>query len=258
MSRFYFFQSELRQALSDNAIYPCYQPIINAVTGELYGLEVLTRWRGKSGYIYSPSNFIPEFERAGLALEFSRYLMAVVGRDITRLDAMLPEGLHLALNFNAASIQASGFVAEYLAFQAAIPAKKYAFVIEVTETQSLNRISRTVLQLLKFANAKIFLDDFGTSFSNLDYLLMLDVDGIKLDRRFIQEYQVERADVIIQHTLTLASALNLDIIVEGIEEQAQCEYLCANGGQLQQGFLHSAPLNYDELEIYLNKMGLNK
>ncbi|MEO3992303.1 EAL domain-containing protein [Pseudocitrobacter cyperus] len=258
MSRFYFFQSELHQALNDNVIYPCYQPIIDVRTGSLYGLEVLTRWRGESGYIYSPANFIPEFERTGLALEFSRYLMAAVSRDLGRLDALLPEGMHLALNFNAASIQTSGFVREYLAFQSSFPAEKYAFIVEVTEAQSLNRISRTVLQLLKFSSTRIYLDDFGTSYSNLDYLLMLDVDGIKLDRQFIQEYQVPKADVIIRHLLSLASALNLDIIVEGIEDEPQCDYLKAHGGYLQQGFYHAAPLNYDDLKIYMENIGLNK
>lgn len=258
MSDLDFYRRKLHRAMSNEEIFPYYQPIINVDSGAVDGLEVLARWKGINGVVHSPAFFFSHIEQFGLERELAEFLMQCVERDIKNLGPLLPRGVYLALNFSVATVQTPGFINTYLSFVSKFPTGRYAFVVELTETQALNKAARSVLQTLKLTNVKIFLDDFGTGHSNLNYLLLLDIDGVKLDKCFTESYLSVKGDKVIDGILTLARSLNVAVVVEGVEVKSQSEYFHRRGVFHQQGFLHAKPMSYNNLKVYLKSFSIKK
>ncbi|WP_434638730.1 EAL domain-containing protein [Klebsiella sp. I138] len=258
MSDLDFYRRKLHRAMNNEEIFPYYQPIINVDSGVVDGLEVLARWKGTNGIIYSPAFFFSHLERLGLERELAEFLMQCVERDMKDLGALLPHGVYLAMNFSVATVQTPGFINTYLSFVSKFPTGRYAFVVELTETQALNKAARSALQTLQLTNVKIFLDDFGTGHSNLNYLLLLDIDGLKLDKCFTENYLSVKGDKVIDGILTLARSLNVAVVVEGVEVKSQSEYFHSRGVFHQQGFLYAKPMSYNNLKVYLESSYIKK
>lgn len=162
---------DLYCALMMGEIVPYYQPLINSRTQRLYGLEILMRW-SLSEENASPLALIRAFDENGLLPEMMQHLMRKVAADINELDALLPVGLHLSLNVTSSQVAKPGFVFDTLSFLASIPLEKYCLVVEVTEEQPLPPTPEVTGAFLKLqlAGVEIYLDDFGTGCSNLEYL----------------------------------------------------------------------------------------
>ncbi|WP_333496363.1 EAL domain-containing protein [Kluyvera sp. CHPC 1.251] len=250
-------EETLRKAIAKGEIVPYYQPIVNGREGTLRGVEVLARWKHpKAGFI-SPSVFIPAAEKSGLIVPLTRYLMAQVVVHMNAIESKLPEGFHIGINFSASHIVAPGFVAECLAYKQNFSRQDLNLVIEVTEREPLH-VDEHLIQTLNVLHENGFaiaLDDFGTGYSGLSYLHDLHIDYIKIDQSFVGRVNAyEDSTLILDSVLELARKLSISIVAEGVETQAQLDYLSRNNITYLQGYYFFKPVSLPELvKILLSK-----
>ncbi|MFP2693930.1 EAL domain-containing protein [Enterobacter ludwigii] len=248
------------QCFKKKQISVSYQPIVNVKTGELYGLEALSRGFIDSKHDTHPADFVAQFENGGMAREFTLHLLNTIDHDIENVVGLVKENIKLSINFNALSIQQPQFIDDCMLFNRKMMAKKITFCVEVTEVQNLNSLALSTLQTLKMCNVGIFLDDFGTKYSNLSYLLDLDVDALKVDRAFVKKIHSPMGKDILKMIIDFSNHAGLDVISEGVESESQSKLLVALGSYLQQGYVHSWPMDIDRLKEYLKaiKVANNK
>ncbi|MBW9463374.1 EAL domain-containing protein [Kluyvera sp. EC_51] len=245
--------------LSGVAAYALYKYLNKSTTPEetLRGVEVLARWKHpKAGFI-SPSVFIPAAEKSGLIVPLTRSLMAQVVAHMNAIESKLPEGFHIGINFSASHIIDSGFVAECLAYKQNFSRQDLNLVIEVTEREPLH-VDEHLIQTLNMLHENGFaiaLDDFGTGYSGLSYLHDLHIDYIKIDQSFVGRVNAyEDSTLILDSVLELARKLSISIVAEGVETQAQLDYLSRNNITYLQGFYFFKPVSLPELvKILLSK-----
>ncbi|EMC9752125.1 EAL domain-containing protein [Enterobacter cloacae] len=240
-------------ALMMGEIVPYYQPLIDSRTQRLYGLEILMRW-SLSEVNVSPVALIRAFDGNDLLPEMTQHLLRQVAEDINELDTLLPSGLHLSLNVSPSQVEKPGFVFDTLSFLAAIPLEKYCLVVEVTEEQPLPPTPEITGAFLKLqlAGVEIYLDDFGTGCSNLEYLEQFSVDGVKIDLLFVKNLSSDKALTSIAAMVAgLAKARDLGIIAEGVETSEQSQLLRDMGIVIQQGYFFSEALSKLQLIDYL-------
>lgn len=248
-------KARLYTALLMNEIIPHYQPIINVHTMDIYGLEILIRWREHdSSGTFSPAEIVEAFEEQGLIMKLTQYLLQHVAKDMERLEALLPGNLHIAINVSATHLQSAGFAFDCLSFLSKLPLNKATLTIEVTENIPLkiDREFEIKARRLQLAGVKILLDDFGTGYSNLCYIELFDFDGIKIDKIFIDRLKAPaQSSTILPFIVEMTRKQQLTLIAEGVETTVQRDQLCQMGVMIQQGFLFSTPLDVDALIQYL-------
>lgn len=250
-------EEALRKAIAKGEIVPYYQPIVNGQEGTLRGVEVLARWKHpKAGFI-SPSIFIPAAEKSGLIVPLTRSLMAQVVAHMNAIESKLPEGFHIGINFSASHIVSPSFVDECLAYKKHYIRQDLNLVIEVTEREPLHVDDQLIqtLNVLHKNGFAIALDDFGTGYSGLSYLHDLQIDYIKIDQSFVGRVNAyEDSTLILDSVLELARKLSISIVAEGVETQAQVDYLSRNNITYLQGYYFFKPVSLPELvKILLSK-----
>ena len=245
---------DLYCALMMGEIVPWYQPLIDTKTQTLYGLEVLMRWSLDAENV-SPVALIGAFEENGLLPEMTQHLLRQVAADMNDLDTLLPAGLHLSFNVSPSQVAKPGFVFDTLSFLAALPLEKYRLMVEITEEQPLRNTPEVVGAFLKLqlAGVEVYLDDFGTGCSNLEYLEQFSVDGVKVDQRFVKHISTNKTSTsIVAMIAGLAKAQHLGIIAEGVETVRQSQLLSDLGIVIQQGHLFSCAMSQSQLRNYLS------
>ena len=247
-------EETLRRAIVKGEIVPFYQPIVNGREGTLRGVEVLARWKHpKAGYI-SPASFIPVAEKSGLIVPLTQSLMRQVAANMNAIASKLPSGFHVGINFSASHITSPTFVEECLKFKDSFSRHDLNLVIEVTEREPLH-VDEELVQRLNILHENGFviaLDDFGTGYSGLSYLHDLHIDYIKIDQSFVGRVN-EHPDStrILDCVLDLARKLSLSIVAEGVETNAQLDYLNKNNIVFLQGYYFYKPVTFTEFVMIL-------
>lgn len=247
-------EETLRRAIVKGEIVPFYQPIVNGREGTLRGVEVLVRWKHpKAGYI-SPASFIPVAEKSGLIVPLTQSLMRQVAANMNAIANKLPSGFHVGINFSASHITSPTFVEECLKFKDSFSRHDLNLVIEVTECEPLH-VDEELVQRLNILHENGFviaLDDFGTGYSGLSYLHDLHIDYIKIDQSFVGRVN-EHPDStrILDCVLDLARKLSLSIVAEGVETNAQLDYLNKNNIVFLQGYYFYKPVAFTEFVMIL-------
>lgn len=246
--------TELRQAVRNGEIVPWYQPIVDASTGQIVGVEILARWEKPDGTVLSPASFIAEAESSDLIITLTRRMTR---RAACELPSLLQDQpcWHIGLNVTQAHIQETGFIIECLSFTAAFPPGGISLTLELTEREPFGNSEalRNRLEQLHASGIAIALDDFGTGYSNMEYLSKLPVDIIKLDRVFVSRIgQGAAAEQLLLSLIDLARVLNLKIVAEGVETEVQADWLRERGVYWQQGFYYSPPVPQCELRQQLS------
>ena len=239
----------LRQALQGEQLVLYYQPSIDLRSERILGAEALLRWRHPDLGLLSPEEFIPLAEMSGLILPIGRWVLATSCAQLRQWHDRGRSDLKVSVNVSPRQFQEPDFVADVLRAVEVSGIPPASLELEITESSAMQDLERTIEKVreLKGSNIGISLDDFGTGFSSLNHLRRFPIDQIKLDRLFVQELP-ENPDhcALARAVITLAHALRLRIVAEGVETAEQLAFLREEGCDEVQGYLFSQPLPADE------------
>ena len=242
----------LREALANGHFFLHYQAQVTDVCG-VAGAEALVRWRHPLRGTISPTEFIPLAEETGLIQPLGLWVLETACAQLARW-AMLPGMAHLtlAVNVSARQFHQTDFVDQVLAVLERTGANPCRLKLELTESLLVTNIDGVIAKMsaLKIIGVGFSLDDFGTGYSSLSYLSRLPLDQLKIDRSFVMNIESnDNAAAICAATISLAHALNLKVVAEGVETEAQRYFLnMVHHCDLIQGYLFSRPLPLDEFE----------
>nr|WP_314075755.1 EAL domain-containing protein [uncultured Roseococcus sp.] len=247
----------LREALDADRIEVALQPQVRLSDGVHVGFEALARWTDGTTPI-PPSEFIPVAEETGMIVPLGARITGLALSAITRLRARGLNPGRVSVNVAASQLLSPGFfdfVRHQLQTHGIEPS---CLEVEVTETVLLDRASDRiahVLAELEGLGVSIALDDFGTGYASLSHLTRLPVHRLKIDRHFVRDIATGSVPNPIARTVIgLAHGLGMQTVAEGVETEAQRDYLAAHGCDLIQGYLISRPLTPDEAGDYLARL----
>jgi diguanylate cyclase (GGDEF)-like protein/PAS domain S-box-containing protein len=247
-------ETDLRCALGENQFKLYYQLQITH-EGHIVGAEVLLRWQHPERGLVMPSVFIPVAEDIGLMLPIGHWVMETVCAQI-KIWENQPHTRHLqlAVNVSANRFHQPGIVSSLQAALEKSAINPSRLKLELTESLLIKDVEDAIIkmQALKALGVSLSLDDFGTGYSSLSYLTQLPLDQLKIDQSFVHNIGVKHSDAVIVSTIiAMAKSLNMEVIAEGVETQAQRDFLNGLGCNLYQGYLFSKPVLIDEFEALL-------
>jgi EAL domain-containing protein (putative c-di-GMP-specific phosphodiesterase class I) len=239
-------ETDLRSALSRRELMVYYQPIISLEQMQLVGFEALLRWKHRARGIIGPDTFIPLAEKCGVIAALSWWVTEEACRQICEWRNSDPAFANLSVSVNVSSrlFAEPNFAARTVAILERTGLRPDALHLEITENALLEHESTTIRELaqLRQSGVKFHLDDFGTGYSSLGYLNRFEYDTIKIDRSFVASSAGARSDRIIDAIISLARALGMGVIAEGVETSEQIQKLRHLNCNQAQGFLFSEPV----------------
>ncbi|WP_182378597.1 EAL domain-containing protein [Nocardioides sp. WS12] len=239
-------EGELRGAAQRGELILHYQPLVNLATGRTAGVEALIRWQHPTRGLLSPAAFLGVAEDSDLIFEIGTWVALEAAR---RTAAWRAAGTptRVSINVSAAELLRTDVVATVAAAVAQAGSEPGDLVVEVTESAVLTDIESTVIQLegLRALGVGVALDDFGTGFSSLSHLRELPADELKIDRTFVAELgQNPVCDAIVASVITLAHAIGMVVVGEGVETEPQRAHLARLGCDRGQGYLLGRPSSH--------------
>lgn len=238
-----------RQALSSRLILPHFQPKINLETGQLVGFEALLRLE-KDGEILPPSAIEHAFENLDLATRLGDEMLHRVLSQIRSWDQHGFQYGSVALNVSGPELLRAGYAERVLQALSQANVRAAAIEIEVTEGVLVGRGAERVASAigqLREAGVRIVLDDFGTGYASLTHLKSLPISGIKIDKSFVSDMLEDESDAsIVRALIGLAEALSIDLVAEGVETQAQADFLRICKCKMAQGYLFGQAVPADK------------
>jgi diguanylate cyclase (GGDEF)-like protein/PAS domain S-box-containing protein len=247
--------TDLRFALERNQLGLVYQPIFETIEKRCVGFEALVRWSHPEVGVVSPAKFIPIAEESGLIVPIGRWVLHEACRQLAEWRKQFPS-LDLKVNVNASAQQLAqpGFANEVAAAVRATGLRASALTVELTETAMIEgeRLASDVISRIKALGVGVSLDDFGTGYSSLSYLKRFPVDSLKIDRSFISgEGGNLGSEAIVRMILALAGSLNISVVAEGVETEAQFRSLQTMRCNFVQGFRFSRALDVEKARALL-------
>ena len=244
----------LASALRRRALRVRYQPIFDLESRRCVGAEALVRWRRADGKLLGPDHFIPMAESSGQIREITDYMLEQVLSQLGELLRQQP-GLYISINLAACDIaepRISALAARLLLKHRVSPGQ---IAFEVTESGLADiQAAKGVLAQLRESGHRVLIDDFGTGYSSLAYLQELPADVLKIDKSFVDALGHDAASSgVAPHIIQMAAALQLKVVAEGIEHEAQALYLAAQGAQCGQGWLFAKPLTARQFRRLLER-----
>lgn len=237
-------EEKLRQAIERKEVRPVFQPLVDAKTGSLRGVEALARWTPETGPV-SPEVFIGVAEKAGLIDELGRHILEI---SVERASSW--NGIGLSVNVSPVQLRNPDFAAvveEVLQTRAFDPKR---LTLEITEgvLMSNPEQAKRTLARLKAIGVKFALDDFGCGYASIGALREFGFDRMKIDRSLVIALDDDRGARILNATLSLARALDIPVTAEGVETQAQANALAESGCDQLQGYLVGRPMGGEQVE----------
>ena len=248
--RIYRLIGRLGAAIERGEIIPHYQPLLDLRTGQIVGFEALARWRHPERGLLSPVHFAEALDVPDVAQAMTRRMIDAIVSDIKdwNNDAV---PAHVSVNVTSFDLRQPEFASEISEklWENGLSSRQLA--IEVTETTVLSRDADRIAETLGALQAlgfSVALDDFGTGFASLSHLLKLPVNSLKIDRSFVADIETSaKTTALVRSLVSLAGALGLDIVAEGVETREQLDLLRALGCHLVQGYLIAEPLPASEV-----------
>jgi diguanylate cyclase (GGDEF)-like protein/PAS domain S-box-containing protein len=247
-------EKELRNAIAQGAFQPYFQPQIRLADRRMVGAELLLRWiHPQKGFI-PPDRFIPVAEESHLIEEIGLW---VLEEAIKQLAEWSGQGLHelqIAVNVSPRQLENPSLAEHVRVLLERYRVTPARLTLEVTESALMKDVEKSGLHLrtLKALGVRIAVDDFGTGYSSLNYLKRFPIDELKIDRSFIMDIPHDSHDVGISlAVISLAHALNLEVVAEGTEIIEQVDFLADAGCEFAQGFYFAKPMPARELADYL-------
>ena len=236
----------LRQAVEREEFELHYQPIVDLASAKLLGFEALVRWRHPRRGLVAPSEFIPLAEQTGLIVPLGRWVIREAVAQLARWRDLLPrESLTMAVNLSGRQVADPRLLEDIQATIAEHGLTAGALKLELTESVLVENadVVQRFLSTLRGSGVRIWVDDFGTGYSSLSYLHRLPVDGLKIDKAFIDGLDGSaQGAAMVRTILSLADNLGVEVVAEGIEQRVQVDQLIELGCTIGQGFWFSKPV----------------
>lgn len=247
---------DLEVALREQQFVLHYQPQLNRA-GKVMGAEVLIRWQHPQRGLVAPAEFIGHAEKTGMIIPIGQWVLAQAVRQlrIWRDDPRYA-GIGLAVNISQKQFRQASFVPDMLRLidEHAIDARRLD--LELTETlivQDIDDLLRKMTALVE-RGVRFSLDDFGTGFSSLSHLKRLPLNTLKIDRSFICDVLTDSSsETIVRTVIALGQSMGMTVIAEGVETEAQQQFLLSNGCMQFQGYLFSKPLPLQAFTEFVDK-----
>lgn len=243
----------LRAAFDESRLHVVYQPQVALASGALIGVEALMRWRTDDGQYVEPDDFIPLAEQSGLIVGLGEWAMRVAFREATRMQR---NGLRLrmAVNLSTAQLASPRFFSMLDAAIEDSGVEPGLVELEITESLAMHaqQDAAALVAQIRRRGLSVAIDDFGTGFTSLAHLEDLRVNRVKVDRAFISRLTAENHERSIASSITqLAHHMDLMVVAEGVETEAQREWLQHLGVDEGQGWLFGRPMPAEELHAWI-------
>jgi diguanylate cyclase (GGDEF)-like protein/PAS domain S-box-containing protein len=240
--------TDLRRAIERDELRLRYQPVVSLRSGQIVGCEALIVWEHPTRGTIPPGDFIPTAEETGLIVPIGRWALSQACQDAKAWNDALPRGpgVYVAVNLSAKQLVASALLEDVRGALAASGLEARRLKLEVTESVIMEQAGPAALLLtqLKALSVGLLLDDFGTGYSSLSYLHNFRFDTLKIDRSFVARLeQSGKEEEIVRTIVSLARALQMEVVAEGVENAAQARQLQMLQVDSAQGYWFSRALD---------------
>ncbi|WP_428624484.1 putative bifunctional diguanylate cyclase/phosphodiesterase [Sedimenticola sp.] len=248
-------ENEMNAGLSQGQFVPYFQPIYDLQSGQLVGMEALARWHHPDRGLIMPDDFIPLAEETGFITTLGNHILQQACSQVKTWMEEYSQELSLAVNLSGRQFNSNELIDQIQLILDSTRLPPHCLTLEITESMVMGRIERTLNQLnqLRDAGLNLAIDDFGTGYSSLSYLQRFPVNTLKIDRAFINDVLTDRnSRAIVRAIISMAKAMELDVVAEGVENQQQLMFLKQLACQKVQGYLFSKPIPADQFELLLS------
>ncbi|RSH62206.1 bifunctional diguanylate cyclase/phosphodiesterase [Stutzerimonas stutzeri] len=238
-------ENQLRKALEVGQLEVFYQPRLSLADDSLEAAEALVRWRHPQRGLVTPADFIPLAEETGLIIPLGEFVLREACRQARRWQQEGLADIRVSVNLSVKQLRQGNFVSLVRQVLEETGLPPAMLELELTESQLLDDIDNaiSISEQLRALGVKLAIDDFGTGFSSLSYLKRFPVDYVKIDRSFISEVEHSSQDAAITRAIiAMVHSLERKVVAEGVETQAQMDFLKANLCDEIQGYLLSPPV----------------
>lgn len=251
-------ESALRRALERNEFLLYFQPRVDLNTGKVTSAEALVRWQRPQFGLVAPGDFIPLAEETGLIVQIGEWVLRTACRQNQQWIAAGYAPIRVAVNLSARQFLQDTLVQMVKSTLRATRLDPHLLELEITETVAMQHTEHSLpmLQELHTLGIHLSIDDFGTGYSSLGYLKKFPVDALKIDQSFVRDIPQDQDDAAIATAVIgIAHTLNLRVIAEGVEEQAQLDFMRTQHCDEVQGFIFGQPVAHEEFaRSYLHGM----
>jgi len=247
-------ETKLRNAIEQREFLLHYQPKVELKTGKVVGLEALIRWLGPDGKLIAPGLFIPLLEETGMIVDVGKWVLDSAAQQHADWSARGLNPPRIAVNVSPLQLAQPDFVQTVAAVLAKFPLAKSGLDLEITESVLMEDLHGNTdkLRQAREAGLGVAIDDFGTGYSSLGYISRLPIDALKIDRTFVMRMADEPQEVSIVTTIiSLAHALDLEVIAEGVETLQQAQLLRLLKCDQIQGYYVARPQAAESAETLL-------
>ncbi|WP_435237204.1 EAL domain-containing protein [Psychromonas sp. PT13] len=237
-------EGSIRDGLTNGEFEVYYQPIIDVDTMRLSHLEALVRWNHPKLGLVMPNKFIPLAEESELITEITKFVSFNVMKTISELAKSNDYQCKISINFSLKDLESDELFFTFKKYLQQFNIKGESIALEITERKVILSTEQNQKHLERYKKLKVSfsMDDFGTGYSNLGYLINKPFDLLKIDRTFISKIgEVSTSEEVVKATISIAKALGLRTVAEGVETKEQLEFVMANGCDLVQGFYLQIP-----------------
>ena len=249
-------ETGLRVAIAQQQLMVYYQPKVNLLSGEMIGMEALLRWQHPEMGFISPALFIPVAEESGLINEIGDWVLRQTCLQARLWQAQGFDIVPIAVNLSARQLKQVNFPERVLMILRDAGLEACYLELEITESMlmDMGKAGLGVMEQLHEAGITLALDDFGTGYSSLSRLKNLPLDRLKIDQSFVRDIVTDPDDAsIVNATAVLAHALGLRVTAEGVETQAQLDFIKSLQCEEYQGYLFSRPVPANEVSRFFRR-----
>ena len=248
------FASELEAAIAHEEFYLVFQPQIDFNNGKMVGVEALIRWQHPQQGVVPPNKFIGVAELTGLIVPMGAWVLKAACQQVSSWKETELANTKVSVNVSSLQLQSEGFTEYVMQVLRETGLAAERLVIELTESALVHSDSKSMenIQALKRIGVKLAIDDFGTGYSCLAYLRDIPGDYLKVDRSFVNDVPgKERSEAVTSAIVVLGKNLHYQIVAEGVETEAQANYLKGLGCDFVQGFLYAKPMSEQALQQWV-------
>lgn len=247
-------EKDLRKAIINDELFLVYQPKVSS-DRKIVGVEALIRWQHPTKGIVSPAEFIPVAEDTGMIVPIGEWVLKQAFKFIEKWPALgVPSDCSLSINISPIQFNHELFVEKFTSALRDLKPRTNQLILEITENTVIENLDESLVKIniLKEQGVTFSLDDFGSGFSSLNYLKLLPISEIKIDKSFIDDIvEDKRNTAILNAIISISTELDLNLIIEGVETIDQVKLLNKLGAEVYQGFYFSKPLSETDLISFI-------